>query len=116
LHKLGFHLTLINEDSFWYFTEEILEANFKTYRLQFNIVRGFPNIIEFKAFVKRMEIDNKKFSYLLADFEKENIFFDFDAIKKVYKLKKVNDMTSAQLENELDFFIKKLKENGFEAN
>lgn len=114
LDRIGFATAYINEKSKWNFTEEIKEIVIDGYRIQFNVIMGFPSNIEFRALVKHPKVERERFMAFVASSKQDRIYLDIDSLIKVYSPKKVDNLTIEQLKAELIQFAQVMRLENFE--
>lgn len=114
LDRIGFATAYINEKSKWNYTEEIKEIVIDGYRIQFNVIMGFPSNIEFRALVKYPTVERERFTAFEASFKEDRIYLDIDSLVKVYSPKKEDNLTIEQLKAELIQFAQMMRLENFE--
>ncbi|BDD03722.1 hypothetical protein [Aureibacter tunicatorum] len=114
LDKIGFSSFLINEKSKWVFTEESKVAVINGFKIEVEITRESPDIIQFKAKVHRKRIDYDGLKQLEKCFEGYSIILGYGEIIKVYNIDGVTIMSHLQLESDLIKFTELLKNKQFE--
>ena len=113
LDKIGFSLSLINEKTKWFFTEESKESVINDFKIKCDITRENSKTIQFKALVNYRQIDKDEFKHLEQHFKNHGIIFDFEGLVKMYDMKKPTIHSAQQLKSDLIKFTELLKKENF---
>lgn len=113
LDTIGFTYSLINEKSRWFFTEETKEILINGYRIQCDIKRSAPKIIEFNAIVRLLPNRKDAVTSIEDNFEIDKLEFGLGVITKKYDTRVSSNMPIEQVEYELVNFVAILNLAGF---
>jgi uncharacterized membrane protein (DUF485 family) len=118
LDQIGFTISYINDNTKWHFTEETKEAKLNGYIIQFdtNASGDWQKTFEFKAFIKKIVIEEERYKTLEKKFKQDNIYFGIGGLIKKYYLKGIDNLSIDQLKIELINFVESLRAEGLEPS
>jgi hypothetical protein len=115
LDRLGFKKFLLNKDSKWSFTEEIMEGTINGFSLLLEINDRKRHIIETTIFITFLSMEQEKYKTLVQKFRNLDIDFLVFHFTKRYDSRKWKNKTLDELRNDLEQFVEYVKQENFQS-
>jgi hypothetical protein len=110
LEYIGFYNSFFNEETIWYFTEEIKSGRINNFIIECNIEKGKKGLVYFKIIADSNNIPINNYSLITNRLKDKEINPD---LSKAYKIAEWKSRTINQLKSDLERFTEIVRKEGF---